>query len=329
MRLHVVHVILEHQRRAGRGGLGRVVDRGQDLIFHLHELLGTLQRLLIPGAHQRHGIAQIVCDLPHGNERGLILDDVAHIILARNVLRRHDTDDAVELLCLAGVDGQHPRARIGRAHRAAVAHTLHIHIVGILSVALHLLRHVNAVHPGADGEIVLCFGDLPLPQHLRRQQDTVNDLDVARAAADVVADGKRGLLAGGVGICVQQRLGADHHAGDAEAALHRAGLAEGPGIDVLFPLAEPLNGQYRPALQLVRLRDAGLGRLAVDEHMAGAARALAAAVLDAGKVQRVAQEADELLIFFTSHGLTVDHKSRHENNSFWKTENVRLLHSLL
>ena len=109
---------------------------------------------------------------------------------------------------------------------------------------------------------------------------------------------KRGLLAGGIGVHVQQPLGRDDHAGNAEAALHRAGLAEGEGVDLLFPVAEPLYREDGLALQLVRLGDAGLGGLAVDEDVAGAAGTLAASVLYGREVQLVPQKADELLVLF-------------------------------
>ena len=48
--LQVVLVLLEHQRRAGCCRLGGVMDGGQLLVLHLHQLFGRLHRLLIHGA---------------------------------------------------------------------------------------------------------------------------------------------------------------------------------------------------------------------------------------------------------------------------------------
>ncbi len=152
---------------------------------------------------------------------------------------------------------------------------------------------------------------LALAEQLRRQQNGVDDLHIPGAAADVVADGKGRLLPGGIWVRVQQSLGAHHHAGDAEAALDRPRHAEGVGVDVLFKVAQALHRDDGLALQLVRLGDAGLGRLAVDQHRAGAAGALAAAVLHAGEMQGIPQIAQQLLVLFHCHGLAVHGKMCH------------------
>ncbi len=56
IRLHVALLLFKDQRRIRRSGLLRVVDGGEDLIRHLHQLLGLLQRLPVTGAHQSHGV---------------------------------------------------------------------------------------------------------------------------------------------------------------------------------------------------------------------------------------------------------------------------------
>ena len=312
VRLHVALVALEHQRRTGRGGLGGAVDGGEHLVLHLHQLFGGLHRLLIHGADQCHAVAQIVGDLAHADEGGLILLQMPHVHLAGNVLLCGHADHAGQRLCLGRVDGQNAGAGVLAADSAAVAHAVHIDIIGVLTVAQHLLLHVQTVDAAAHLPVVgRGRGELPLPEDLRRQQNAVDDLHITGAAADVVADGEGGLLAGRVGVPVQQTLGGDHHAGDAEAALHSAGLAEGEGVDLLFPVGQPLHGDDGLALQLVRLGDAGLGGLAVDQDMAGAAGALAAPVLHGGQMQLVAQIADELLVLFHSDGLPVHGKCGH------------------
>ena len=69
-------------------------------------------------------------------------------------------------------------------------------------------------------------------------------------------------------------------------------------------------------LQPVGLGDAGLGGLAVDENVAGAAGTLAAPVLNGGQVQGIPQKADELLIFFHGHALPVNGEGCHVIVSF-------------
>ncbi len=113
---------------------------------------------------------------------------------------------------------------------------------GYWPVPSHLLLHVQPVDPAAHLPVVGGgLRQLPLPENLSRQQDAVDDLHIAGAAADVVADGEGRLLPGGIGIHVQQPLGGDHHAGDAEAALDGPRLAEGEGVDLLFPIGQALH----------------------------------------------------------------------------------------
>ena len=203
--LYVVLVSLKYQRRIGGHGLGGVVYGWQYLVFHLHQLLGLLQRLPVMGAHQSDGIAQIVGDLPYRNQRGLILLDMAHVILAGHILGRQHAHHAGQRLRLGSVDGQHPGPGIGGADGAAVAHAGHIDVVGVLAVALHLFRHVNAVDTAAHLVVVLRRpGQLALPEILGRQHNAVNDFHIAGAAADVVANGKAALVPGRVGIHVNE-----------------------------------------------------------------------------------------------------------------------------
>ena len=250
--------------------------------------------------------------LSHADQGGLILLQMAHVDLAGDILLGSHAEHAGQRLGRGGINRQHTGTGILAAHRAAVAHAVHIHVVGVLAVALHLLLHVQTVDAAAQFPVIGAgSGDFPLAEDLRRQQNAVDDLYIAGAAADVVADGKGRLLAGGVGIYIQQALGGDHHAGDAETALNRARLAEGEGKDLLLPVAEALHRDNGLALQLVRLGNAGLGGLAVNENVAGAAGALAASVLHRGEVQLVPQKADQLLIFFHRYGAAVYDKCCH------------------
>ena len=315
--LDVVLVLLKHQRCVRCSGLRRVVDGREHLILHLHQLLGGLQGLLVPGTDQGHGVPQIVGDLAHADQGGLVLFQMAHVDLAGDVLLGQDAHHAGQGLGGADVDGQDPGPGVPAAHRAAIAHPVHIHVVGVLAGAQHLFLHVQPLDPAAHFPVVGGgLRQLPFPENLGRQQDAVDDLHIAGAAADVVADGEGGLLPGGIGIHVQQPLGRDDHAWDAEAALNGSRLAEGEGIHLLFPIGKALHRENGPPLQPVGLGDAGLGGLAVDEDVAGAAGALAAPVLNGCQVQGIPQKADELLIFFHGHALPVNGEGCHVIVSF-------------
>ena len=159
-------------------------------------------------------------------------------------------------------------------------------------------------------------GMTPSRRHLAGQTHGGEDLYIARAAAVVVAQGIADLIVGRIGVLIEQRLGAKHHARDAEAALHGPGLAVGVGIELLFFLRQALDGDDVAACERIGKRGAGADGLAVDEHGAGAAGALGTAVLDGGQVQHIAQVAQQPLVLLHRHFRSVDKKYSHGKNSF-------------
>ena len=114
--------------------------------------------------------------------------------------------------------------------------------------------------------------------------NALDDLLVARAAAHVAADGPPDLFLGGVRVLAHQGGAAHHHAGDAEATLHGAHGAEGVDERLLLLVGKALHGEDVLALGELGGHDAALGGNAVDDHGAGAAGALRAAVLHGGEM---------------------------------------------
>ena len=272
------------QRRVGQHGLPGAADRLQRLIVHLHQRLGLGQDLRCLGGYQADGVAQVVGDIPLGDHGVPVLFQVAHLVAAGNVGGGEYPHHAGKRLGLLGVDGQHSGPRIFAADGGAIDHAVQIDVIGIDAGAGDLFPYVHPGHPRAQRPVPGDLRHLSLAEQLRRQQDTVDDLHIAGAAADIVADGKGRLLPAGGGIHVQQALSAHDHARDAEAALHRPGHAEGVCIDVPLKVRQALHSDDVLALQLIRLGNAGLCGLAVDQDGAGAAGTLAAAVFHAGQV---------------------------------------------
>ena len=133
-------------------------------------------------------------------------------------------------------------------------------------------------------------------RRLRRgPADGRDDPRVGAAAAHVAVHRAGDLRLAGIGRSPQQRHARHDHARRAVAALHRVDLEERL-LDGVQPavLLEPFDGGDRLAGRRGRGRDAGAGGPAVDQHGAGAALALAAAVLGAGQVELVAQDASRL-----------------------------------
>ena len=140
----------------------------------------------------------------------------------------------------------------------------------------------------------------------------IDDLLVARAAAIVVAQGEGDLVAGGIQILVKQRLGADDHTRDTEAALYRAGLAERIDIQFLFLVGQTLDRLHGLTVHAGQLLYTALGGLAVDEHGTGTAGTLRAAVLDRLKSEFVSQHIHQALVLFGLINLAVDCQRIHD-----------------
>jgi hypothetical protein len=88
----------------------------------------------------------------------------------------------------------------------------------------------------------------------------VEDLDVARAAAEVGTEVAGRLVPGEV-LLLQQGVGADQDPGGAEPALQRPRGGEGVGVAV--PLVDALEGDHLPPVHLLQRDLAGHHGLAV------------------------------------------------------------------
>ena len=112
--------------------------------------------------------------------------------------------------------------------------------------------------------------------------DRVDDLFVAGATAEVGSEGLFDLRAARIGGAVDQGIGLDDDAGDAEAALDAAFSDESAGEDLLPKLAQPFGGGHRAAGDLLHRRDAREHRLIINVHSAAAARRLGRAAILGG-----------------------------------------------
>ena len=109
-------------------------------------------------------------------------------------------------------------------------------------------------------------------------QDGIDDGLIAGAAADVAGNRLDHLFARRRGHLVEQRLGGHQHAGRAVAALGGEAVHEGLLQGMEMAVADAAYRLDGPALDGLGEDQAGKLRLAVDQHRAGAAGALAAAV---------------------------------------------------
>ncbi len=155
IRLNICGLLVKDQRRIGRGGLDGIVYGGENLILDPDQLLRLFHRFGVLGHDQTDRVAKIVCQTADGNQRVLVVLDVADLIFARDILSRQDGNHTGQRFCFGCVDRQHPRARIFAAHGRGIAHAVQIHIVGIFAIALYLFRHIQPVDAFAQRPAVL------------------------------------------------------------------------------------------------------------------------------------------------------------------------------
>src|SRR5581483_8041266 len=124
----------------------------------------------------------------------------------------------------------------------------------------------------------------------------VDDLHVARAAAEVAGERLADLVVRRARVAAQQVDGRDDEAGRAEAALHGAGVDERllDGVE-LAAVREPLHRRHLVPVRLRGEHEARADEHAVEQHRARAALALLARVLRARQAELLAQRKEQRL----------------------------------
>ena len=136
-------------------------------------------------------------------------------------------------------------------------------------------------------------------------EDGVDDRLVAGAAADVAGDRLHDFGAARGGIAIEQRLGSHQHARRAIAALGGKILGRSASAaDAVGSLLQAIQRLDGAAGHGLGQRQAGEMRLAVDQHAAGAAAALAAAEFRRHVADQFAQRDEQV-------GAAIDENARH------------------
>src|SRR5512144_1676335 len=142
----------------------------------------------------------------------------------------------------------------------------------------------------------------PIPWHFSARSvelggGVLNGLDdvlVARAAAEVTGNAEADLLFAGTGVLLQQPVGAHDHTGCTEAALQAVHLAEAflQSMQCAVGVGHAFDGADVGAGRLHREHGARLHRSAVEVDGAGSAMAGVAADMRAGEIELLSQEVD-------------------------------------
>src|SRR5664279_5901967 len=125
-----------------------------------------------------------------------------------------------------------------------------------------------------------------LPHRRGGREHGAPDLRVRATAAEIAAHPAVDVVFSGIGVPLEQRERGHDLAGGAHAALERIVLHEGGLERVELPACgDALDRTDLGALARGGQREAGVRRVAVDPHRAGAALAAPAHVFRAGEVQ--------------------------------------------
>jgi len=293
----------------GSQSLGSTHVCGQLLQVHLYGVGSGLGMCLGIGCDYGDGISEL--------EYLLIAEDGALPAVGLVVQRQHDkaVDAVLAWYVLCGYDLEHTGHLLGfggiHALEVCVG-DLSLHQGQTQGVFGHMQSVVCAEVPGA-GDLLGCgrtdvlgaldalaggledqiFLGLFTAHYRGGVHNRVDDGLIACAAAQVagLVEPLADFFTGGVGVLIQQHLGADYEAGCAEAALRGAvghpcylqRMHVAYGADALD------SGYLRIVANLAHLNEAGSGDFTIQNDVAGAALALAAADLAAGEQQALTQ----------------------------------------
>jgi hypothetical protein len=281
--------LVDLRRVLGHRLLG-VEDPGQRVVLDVDRVEAAQRGRLVHGDHRRDALALVAHD-PVGQRR-LVLHEGSVAVL-RHVRLGVDGEDAVHRLGRRRVDGDDPRMRQRAAQDLAVDHPGQAHVVRVWRLAGDLLQRVGALQRLADdlvlGRAVVVHLDLPGGGH-----DRVDDLRVARAAAEVAADRLADLVLGRARVVGQQRLCGHDHARRAVAALRCEVLGERRLDRVQRAVGrQALDGGDLVAGGLDGEDQARVDHRAVEVHGARRALALVARSLGPRQPELVAQHVDQ------------------------------------
>src|SRR4051812_47705339 len=235
-----------HARRVGFQRLERIGYRLENLVIDFD------QRRSIAGMKLRirndHGneVADATRELPDSHEDRKVGYSEAGPATAGHIARREDTLDTWTAGRGFRVDGEHLCPRMLREHHGAVQHAGHLHVVHVWPLAEYLLQAADARVRFADAVTFgRCELELRVPMkpelfaeegmaarlgrqraavvhRLTRRLDRIDDPAISRAAADVAVERFLDRLAIVRLALLNEVCGADHNAGNAEAALDTA-----------------------------------------------------------------------------------------------------------
>src|SRR5690606_31863783 len=190
-----------------------------------------------------------------------------------------------------------------RTQEGDIGLTRPVEIVGVTALSGQEPHVLAALHARADAR-VLRHVSPPAPlfrRNPRRSQlgrgrlDRPDDVVITRAAAEIALEILADLLLARVRVVLEQRRRAHHHPRRAVAALEAVMILERllDHAERSVGIGHSLDRAHLRPFAVEREDRAGLHRLAIEMHRAGAALRRVAADMRAGKAEPVAQELDQ------------------------------------
>ena len=226
------------KRRILFHGVKGAEHRFQHFVIHLHKALSPFKYLRCFRRHKTDRIPEVMRGFPDRNHGIPVLLQVAHLYLPRNVLCGIDSDHAFQRLSLLRVDRQYFCPGIFGTHCAAVDHAVKIDIVRIFSGSQHLFSGIDPLDCIAYqcNAAVVRHREI-FPEYSGAEKDSVDNLLIPCAPADVIADRGYHFQAGRIRVDINQAFCAHDHAGNTEAALNGAGRGKSISIHFFFSFA--------------------------------------------------------------------------------------------
>ena len=251
----------------------------------------------------------------------LILADGENAVFDRDIFAGEDEMDAGMRQGAREIDAANARVRMRGAEELAVEHAGENDVVGKAGLAGDFGAGVDAAAGFADDTEIfgigrgVAFGRVGRIFRFGHRQflgslgcaaggnsedggfDGFEDLQIAGAAAEIAGERFADLIAGGMGILVEERFGGEQNAGSAVAALRCAEISEGflQRVKLAFG-AEAFDGEDASVGAFYCELKAGEDGLAVKEDGAGATFAEFAAVLGAGVAEIFAEDFEESFV---------------------------------
>ena len=231
--LYVGFFLVKHTRCIWCCRFLNVMDRRKNLILYFNQFFCFFYGFQIFCCHQSDGIPEIMRQPTDRNQRILVVFDVTDFVLTRNIIGRKDANHTRKCFCSCGIDGKHSCSRIFASKRRAVAHVFHIKVIRIFSVSQYFFFHIQSVHARSDFPVIRTFlRNVTVTHNFRSQLHSGNDFHIAGTAAIIVAQCVHNLILCWIGIFIQQRLRAHHHARNTETTLYGTCLPVSICIDL-------------------------------------------------------------------------------------------------